>query len=261
MTEEDDIPPGVPEDEMLAAELALGALPFEARATAQARAEWDPAFAARVTEWQEVLAPMAAAAAEVPPPPSARRRLMHELFGAGEEAEAEDGAGAAAVAGGPAPAPDAPHARLRREVAGWRALALAAAAGIALAVVEPGVIPLQLGAPGAAETHYIAWIQSEDGQVGFFAALDQQTGEALVRRISAGPPGESVYQMWMANEGAPVSMGLLEAETQLRLPPELLGADGGFLDGAHFGVSLEPPGGSPTGKPTKVVATGAPEAF
>ena len=272
MTGDDDIPSGVPEDELLAAELALGALDLEARAGLLARAEWDPAFAAKVSAWEERLAPMAEGAAAAPPPPSARRRLMHELFGpeadiaAASPSAAAPGATPAAPrrgtppkATGPADPP--PHSRLRREVAGWRALAVALAAGVALAVSTPGLLPLQFGAPSTQETRYIAWIGSEDGSVGFFAALDSRSGEALVRRISAGPPGDAVYQMWMANEGAPVSMGLLEEESALRMPPELLGAGGGFMKGAHFGISLEPPGGSPTGKPSKVVATGAPEAF
>ena len=255
MTEEDDIPSGAPEDDVLAAELALGALAFEERAQALARAEWDPAFAARVSAWEETLAPMAQETAAVPPPPSARRRLMRELFG---EGEAGEGAGAP---GRPRALPDRPaEARpMRRVSAIWQVAAMAAAIAIGAFVYDPSLVPGQ----GPAETRYVAVIAAADSDLRFFAVLDEKTGEAVVRRISGAAPEGMVHQMWMANEGAPVSMGLLDEErAELRMPAELLAPGGGFLPGAHFGVSVEPPGGSPTGQPSAApVAGGAPEAL
>lgn len=263
MTGPGDIPPipGVPEDDLLAAELALGVLEFDERARAQARAAWDPAFAAKVAEWEARLADMAAEVPAVPPPPSARRRILRELFGEGPEVVAADPAPADPARPDPVPVLP-PHARLRREVSAWRALAFAAAAAVALVVVKPDVVPLHLLGGGAAEVRYVALIRSAEGDLGFFAVLDETSGEALVRQVSGPAPEDGVYQMWMANEGAPVSMGLLQPGSQeLRMPAALLAPGGGFLPGAHFGVSLEPPGGSPTGRPTSVVATGDPERF
>ncbi|MGG7565149.1 anti-sigma factor [Rhodovulum sp. DZ06] len=261
--------PGVPEDELLAAELALGVLEFDARARAKARAAWDPGFAALVAAWEERLSGMAEDVPAVPPPPSARRRILRELFGEGPEVVEAPAAAAdaapAAPAPEPAPAPAAPtpiRPSRRREVFAWRALAAACVLVGAVSVIRPDIAPVHFGPVEPAQVRYVALIQGEAGGPGFFAVLDEVTGETLVRQVSGPEPADGVYQMWMANEGAPVSMGLLEGGSQaLRMPAELLAPGGGFLPGAHFGVSLEPPGGSPTGAPTDVVATGDPERF
>ena len=50
----------LPEDDLLAAELALGVLAGAERATAQQRAAREPAFSAMVAAWEERFAPWAA---------------------------------------------------------------------------------------------------------------------------------------------------------------------------------------------------------
>ena len=59
----------LPEDEWLAAELALGVLAGTERAKAQTRRARDHRFAAQVAAWEERLAPWAAEIEEVAPPP------------------------------------------------------------------------------------------------------------------------------------------------------------------------------------------------
>jgi anti-sigma-K factor RskA len=64
-----------------------------------------------------------------------------------------------------------------------------------------------------------------------------------------------VLELWLiAQDGVPVSLGLLAAggETVL-VPPADLAAQ---LPGATLAVSAEPPGGSPTGSPTRVLGAG-----
>jgi len=64
-------------------------------------------------------------------------------------------------------------------------------------------------------------------------------------------------ELWLIPQGGkPASLGLISAgqPVQLNLPPELLKHVG---TGATLAVSLEPPGGSPTGQPTgEVIAHG-----
>ncbi len=79
------------------------------------------------------------------------------------------------------------------------------------------------------------------------------SGEAdlLARPVAAATDAARVPQLWLLPVGAsrPVSLGLLDPTSENRrtleaLPPEALAA------GALVEVSLEPPGGSPTGLPT-----------
>ncbi|MGB9323911.1 MAG: anti-sigma factor, partial [Pseudolabrys sp.] len=60
---------GLPDDELLAAELALGVLEGAERATAERRATRDRGFARLVEDWEHRLTPWAAEIAEISPPP------------------------------------------------------------------------------------------------------------------------------------------------------------------------------------------------
>lgn len=256
MTDHPDMDPAIPEDDLLAAELALGALDFEERARLQARAAWDPAFAGRVAAWEALLAPMAEEVAEAPPPPSARRRLMRELFG-DRNPDAPRNVIPADAKAHEVEAQLPPHSRLRREIAGWRALAFASVAAAAVLVFQPQILDALRG-PGT-EPRYLALIADPAGDLSFVAMLDEETGRILARRAGGADPAEgSVYQLWMATDGDPVSLGLLEGEGPLRTPlPRQLEVDGTLPPSTHFAVSLEPAGGSPTGLPTgPVVARG-----
>ena len=70
---------GLPDDELLAAELALGVLEGAERTAAQRRATRDHGFAQLVDEWEQRLAPWAAEIAEVAPPPQLWDRISGAL--------------------------------------------------------------------------------------------------------------------------------------------------------------------------------------
>ena len=64
-------------------------------------------------------------------------------------------------------------------------------------------------------------------------------------------PGKS-YQLWIATEqsgGVPQSLGLIEDRSDITRTV-LNAYDPAVVQKATFGVSLEPAGGSPTGRPT-----------
>ncbi len=69
----------LPEDELLAAELALGVLEGAERTTAEQRVMRDRGFARLVEEWEQRLAPWAAEVREVPPPPQVWDRIASAL--------------------------------------------------------------------------------------------------------------------------------------------------------------------------------------
>src|SRR5262245_35362054 len=70
---------GLPEDDLLAAELALGVLEGGERITAGQRAARDRAFALLVEAWEQRLAPWAAEIREVSPPPQVWDRISSAL--------------------------------------------------------------------------------------------------------------------------------------------------------------------------------------
>ncbi len=137
------------------------------------------------------------------------------------------------------PAAGAETLPLRRALRIWKGaagLALAAAAALAIYVAQPRE------AEGA---RYVAVVTADDGSgPGLVIQFDTGTGVATVVPVAAAPSGNS-YEMWTIPAGAtkPVSLGLLPPGPDAR-------ADFSASDGQIFAISLEPPGGSPTGQPT-----------
>ena len=70
---------GLPEDELLAAEYALGVLDGIDRATAEHRIARDRGFARQVAAWEQRLAPWAAEIPEMLPPPQVWDRISGAL--------------------------------------------------------------------------------------------------------------------------------------------------------------------------------------
>jgi anti-sigma-K factor RskA len=205
------------DDDALAAEVALRLLPSADLAAAEARIAADPAFRARVADWQERLADLADGVAEVQPPPRVKAAIERRLF----------------------PAP-------RRTSFLWGLLAGGAvAAAIAVAVLLPG----QDGVlPGPVLTASVA---AEDGSLIIAARV---VGDALQieRRAGAARDGRALELWLIAGTEAPVSLGVLSAAADTRVPltPVLSAA---LVPGVVLAVSDEPPGGSPTGAPTGAV--------
>ena len=112
-------------------------------------------------------------------------------------------------------------------------------------------------------------VPAEGGLVLVLTDAESKTAWLVSRKSSDSPlvadpiqlPVLSVqqaYQLWLlAPDENPIPMGLLSDQqaTELRLPEEL---DALLQPGFNMAVSIEPPGGSPTGAPTgPVVFTGA----
>ena len=78
---------GLPEDELLAAEYALGVLDGIDRATAEQRIARDRSFARQVAAWEERLAPWAAEIPDMLPAPHVWDRIAAALPAAGPPAQ------------------------------------------------------------------------------------------------------------------------------------------------------------------------------
>src|SRR5665213_68926 len=196
----------LPEDELLAAEYALGVLTGTDRAAAQRLLQRDRNFARMVAEWEQRLAPWAGEIVEVSPPPQVWEAIAAAL---------------------PAAAP--PSAGIWQSLAFWRGFALASA----LAAACLGGL-IYLGAVKDAPP-LIATIEGGGARV-FVATIDARRGTVSVvpASYSADPTR---------------ALGLLRADrtVTIAIPPEFASQTVG---NATLAVSLEPPGGSPTGAPT-----------
>ncbi|HYE00388.1 MAG TPA: anti-sigma factor [Alphaproteobacteria bacterium] len=217
-------PQADPESE--AAEYALGTLRGPARQRFEASLAEDPELR-RAVAWWEARLPALAPAAPVAPSPA----LWHRI----------------AVAAGldsARPVPEPPVVvQLRRSLSRWRMAAGGAALAASLllaAVLRPAEPP-----PPA----LVAVLTSAEGAA--FAVRVPGAEPARVTPVGgrAAPAGRD-YELWLVPAaGAPRSLGLVAPGGVTALDAARLPADQ-MRPGATLAVSLEPPGGSPTGAPT-----------
>lgn len=248
MSAPDDDTPSRRSD-LLAAEHALGLLDGESLAAAERRCLDDPEFARAVEAWRLRLAPLAQSLPERAPPAHVKAALLAGLFGdTGREAR-----------NGPA--------SWLNSLAFWRGAAglasLLAVAAITMLVATSA--PERAGGGRDDEgPGYFAALRDSDASPVVLVRYDAQAGQLLVSgpvRADAGQPVQPELWVIPASEGAaPQSLGLiadLSGTLERRLSVEA-GLGDAIAEGATFAISLEPPGGSPTGAPTgPVVALGA----
>jgi len=232
MSGPDDIAP--PSDSSaLAAEYVLGVLDAARRREVETRIARDRAFAREVAAWQVHFAPLIDEIEAVDPPLYVWPRIRSAVFGRGRR-------------GG-----------LFESIGFWRWLS-AGAGGLAVAALaavfvmsRPAPTPLP---PAAA---MVAKINLDDGRPAFLATIDLERGTMLVLPISAAIPADKVPELWLIPPGdVPHSLGVVDVShpVSITIPPALRAVVG--LKAA-VAISVEPPGGSPTGQPTgPVIAKG-----
>ncbi|WP_237481684.1 anti-sigma factor [Lichenibacterium dinghuense] len=223
-----------PEDpDMLAAEYVLGTLDGAEREAVAARLGADDGLALAVRAWEDRLSPLVGAVPEVEPPAGAYAAIASRLFGS------PDGASV--------PAPDPAIVVLRRRVRRWQG----AAAGFALlAAAMLGWIALREAAPGYAPARFAAVLQRDAGAPAMLVDVDVAARRLTVRPLAAAAPAGRSYELWIIDPslGAPRSLGVLPAHGEAR--DSLKAFDAAVITGATYAVTVEAPGGSPTGQPT-----------
>jgi anti-sigma-K factor RskA len=153
--------------------------------------------------------------------------------------------------------------RWQRVTFGLGAIAALLAIYVALGHIAPDLIPPQLrpagigmmarsdGSARTQQDRLVAVLQQQPTAPAFLLTLDTQRRTLVVRRVSAMPEANRSYELWLISSRfpAPRSLGLVGSDefTQRPLPGNY---DVDTLRGAVYAVSLEPPGGSPSGTPT-----------
>ena len=225
---------GVPDSDLLAAEYVLGVLSADERAAAERRIVRDAFFARAVDDWENRLLPWANAVESVPPPPQVWERIVDAIQGSSARRSVSQ-TGAGWWNG---------LTFWRGLAAGTTALAAASVAALFIMLRAPAPLPLTASIDGGGHRHFIATVDAERGQMVISPAA-----------FAAVP--DRVPELWLIVPGnAPHALGLLSADraVTITIPGKLRAHTN---TNASLAVTIEPPGGSPSGAPTgPVVAQG-----
>lgn len=217
------------DDDVLAAELALGLASKEDAETGHRRSATDRIFAGKLAFWQERLAAMTDTIDPVKPPARVKKKLFAQLF---------------------------PKARvsLLQRVWLWQGIAMAS-------LLFAGYLGVQLleinTRPDRPSVVYAAQMQSADSPLQILAVVEPSTNEIALRRVAGDTIQGRSFELWaILPDQAPISLGVLpEGETaRIAVPAELRNQTARIT----LAITDEPLGGSPTGGPTgDVLAAGA----
>jgi len=225
MTDREDI-------DMLAAEYMLGTLDPDMRRIVDERRSHEDDLEAAIADWEKRLSPLNAHYRDEIPSrdlfPGIRARIEGARVQADNIVEID---------------------LLKRKLARWRigtfATGALAASLMVAVLVSDFATPVQ-------DRQFVAVFHRDDTQPAFVMSIDLDTRAVIIRPVSATLPEGKTYQLWIASDElgpAPKSLGLLE-NASVPTTRSLGEFDQALLRNATFGISLEPEGGSPTGRPT-----------
>jgi anti-sigma-K factor RskA len=219
-------------DKVAAAEYVLGVLGAAERRQAQQRLAHDQGFANEVAFWEERLGGFADAIAPVVPPDRTWSRITRAIR---------------------VGAPAAPRESLWQSLMFWRSFAIGSAA---LAAASIGALTFIAISP-VARAPMLATLGSSSGQPNFVAAVNAGGTSLMVVPAALLTSDPRAMELWLIPAGdKPHSLGLIQPGQPVRLdmPRDLVGR---ITADTALAVSMEPPGGSPTGQPTgPVIASG-----
>ncbi|MEA2876251.1 MAG: hypothetical protein QOF14_1447 [Hyphomicrobiales bacterium] len=260
-----------------AAEYVLGTLDAEERAQADALLLVDQDFASKVRQWERRLGELNVLVAPIEPPAPAWERIKAGLADAGQSGHLHLPEVAA-----PAMRQDAPSAEIihmTHRMQRWRGAniitGMMAACLIGIVLVReyrPDVLPADLRpnrpvvvvekpvevvrevvreVAAAQPAQFVAVFQKDERSPEFVLTIDIEKRTLMVRTVAAPRMPDRDYQIWIQPrpDMPPESLGLVSAD-EFTVRPTLASYDPGVINTATYGISLEPVGGSPTGRPT-----------
>jgi len=252
-----------------AAEYVLGSLDAEERAQADALMIVDQDFAAKVRQWERRLGELNALVAPVEPQAPVWERIKAGLASTGQSEHLH-------LPEVPAPpvraaALSAEIIQLRQRMQRWRGAniitGMIAACLIGIVLVreyKPDALPPELRpnppvrvvevvrqAPSAQPAQFVAVFQKDEQSPAFLMSVDLEKRTISVRQVAAERLADKSYQLWIAPQpgAAPQPLGVL-ANYASGVSVTLAAYEPSVINNATFGISLEPLGGSPTGRPT-----------
>lgn len=230
--------------ELIAGEYVLGTLELEDRLNVEGKRKTDNELDEAITRWEQKLMPLNTLVTAVEPDSSVLAKLdsrLDDYLASSQnktESVIEEKADSISLS-----------QRYKKLADRWRLMALASslvAACLAMVLVfKPPV-------PQAIPQEYLAVFQENDQQPAFLMTIDLATQALSIVPVTAQVKPNKAYQLWIVSEDIgpdPQSLGLLDS---LQQPTQKLlnEFNAQTLKTATFGISVEPEGGSPTGKPT-----------
>lgn len=214
---------------LLAGEAVLGLLPAEAREQVAARAAQDPALARELRFWRDSLLELDSSAPRLTPSPRLWSRVEQSL----------------ATAPGPL-------RRGQRQPRLWHSLGFWRGLGAGLATACAGLLLVLLLGFGREQPSPVAvavLLAPEGGQAGALVQAYADGSIDLTPLVDIPVPSGRVLQVWTLWDAArgPVPLGILPAA----MPAHLVVA--GLPEPVErqlYEITLEPAGGSPSGRPT-----------
>ena len=209
----------------LAAEFALGTSPPRVRRRLVAIARRDRTVAAALSAWERRIAVFATAVPAVTPPPRVWRAIVTQL--------------------GLDPVSNS-SIRWSQRLGFWRAFATASfVVALALGIAEWRRAPAGPTAP------LVVVLAGPDAKAALIATATRGDRYLTVKSVgNAAPPPDKAFELWaLPQSGVPQAIGVIPPGGLVCVP--LVNPVEETLSSIRaLAVSLEPPGGSPTGKPT-----------
>ena len=228
------------EQEALVAEYVIGTLEAWQSRVFERTMEADPALRAAVERLEADLAPLAALAPAEQPP----AELWDRIDRAVDRISAPD-----ASAASPGASSNVVPLRRQRVVQAWAIGASLAAAAFAAVALLPRTEPQRIMTVMVSDRSQSAVI-AEFGPGGGIRLASIPPVGAQPGQVLPPVPGDRVQELWVLPPGAsaPTSLGLLpsQAGREVRVTAPTVRPVAGML----IEITLEPPGGSPTGRPT-----------
>jgi anti-sigma-K factor RskA len=225
-------------DELLAGEYVLGVLSLADRARVEARLSRDKTFARIVARWQENLADFDDDYEDVAPPAMAYAKIEARLFPKNSFAMEPAAAG-----------------KWWNSLLLWRGLAFAS---LALLITYASLQSGWIGNMPPSQPLLARLTGDEGTPIGLLARYDAGNGQLRLTPVAAKVEDQRSLQLWLVPGGGEpaISLGVVPetGEGTVEIPAAVRPR---LKDGVTFAVSVEPAGGSPTGRPTgPVIAAG-----
>jgi len=219
------------DNDQLAGEYVLGTLAAEQRCEVEQRLAVDPDLRLAVASWERRLLELTDLAPPHPPGTRLWGRIERSL-------DALDRPEATAPATTTAPT-------WWGRLALWRGLA---GAGLAATLVLGSVL-LTRTTPQPVTSYLVVLVAPQSQAPGWIIQASDSREMQLIPLGVAQVPADKALQFWTKAEGwqAPVSLGLVKPGQRLQVPLDQLPP---LTPNQLFELTLENPGGSPTGKPT-----------
>lgn len=227
--------------QQLASEYVLGTLDAAARRAVQVRlAEGDAPLRAAVDGWEARLSPLSMLAPAQDVPPALWDRIERGLAASPTAPPPTTGPATSSTA-----ATQHAWGHWWNNLALWRGLAAAGLAAALLLGIRPGLLP-----SGEPVPQYVVVLVAPGGQApGWVVQVSAPSDLSLTPLARTDMPADKTLELWTKADdwAAPVSLGLVRPGQPLRLQLDKLPP---MQPNQLFEITLEPPTGSPTGRPT-----------